>query len=98
MLVKWSTGDVPGGPAAKTGLLPIQEPRFDPWSGNFPGGSDSKESACNAGDPGSISGWGRFPWRRERLPTLGFLPGEFHGQRSLVGCSPWGRKELDTTE
>ena len=27
-----------------------------------------------------------------------FLPGEFHGQRSLVGYSPWGRKELDTTE
>ena len=27
-----------------------------------------------------------------------FLPGEFHGQRSLLGYSPWGRKELDTTE
>ena len=27
----------------------------------FPGGSDSKESACNAGDPGSIPGWGRYP-------------------------------------
>ena len=27
-----------------------------------------------------------------------FLPGESHGQRSLVGCGPWGRKELDTTE
>ena len=30
--------------------------------------------------------------------TLVFLPGEFHGQRSLVGYSPWGREELDTTE
>ena len=32
------------------------------------------------------------------LPTLVFLPGEFHGQRSLVSYSPWGRKELDRTE
>ena len=31
-------------------------------------------------------------------PTPVFLPGEAHGQRSLVGCSPWGREELDTTE
>ena len=31
-------------------------------------------------------------------PTPVFLPGEFHGQRSLVGCSPWGLEELDTTE
>ena len=33
------------------------------------------------------------PWRREWLPTPVFLPGEFHGQRSLVGYSPWGHKE-----
>ena len=31
------------------------------------------------------------PWRRERQPTLVFLPGELHGQRRLVGSSPWGR-------
>ena len=36
-------------------------------------------------------------WRRERLPTAVFLPGEPHGQRSLVGQSPQGHKELDTT-
>ena len=36
-------------------------------------------------------GW-EDPWRRERLPTPVFLPGEFHGQRSLVGNSPWGRR------
>ena len=41
---------------------------------------------------------GKIPWRRERQPTLVFLPGEFHGQRSLVGYSPWGRKESDTAE
>ena len=49
-------------------------------------------------DTGSISGSGRFPWRRAWLSTLVFLTGEFHGQRSLVGYSPWGHKELDTTE
>ena len=47
--------------------------------------SDGKESACNAGDPGSIPGSGRSPWRREWLTTPVVLPGEFHGQRSLVG-------------
>ena len=41
---------------------------------------------------------GRIPWRREWLPTLVFLPGEFHGQRSLTGYSPWDHKELDMTE
>ena len=38
------------------------------------------------------------PLEREWQPTLVFLPGEFHGQRSLAGYSPWGHKELDTTE
>ena len=37
-------------------------------------------------------------WRREWLPTPVFLPGKSHKWRSLVGCSPWGRKVLDTTE
>ena len=94
----------------------------------FPHSSVGKESACNAGDPGSIRGSGRsagegigyplqyswaslvaqlvknlpamretwvrkIPWRRERLPTPVFWPGEFHGL-----YSPWGHKELDTTE
>ena len=41
---------------------------------------------------------GKIPWRREQQPTLVFLLGEFHGQKSLVYCSPWGREESDTTE
>ena len=41
---------------------------------------------------------GKIPWRRERLPAPVFLPGEFHGQRSLVSYSLWGLKELDMTE
>ena len=100
------------------------------WS--VPDSSVGKESACNAGDPGSILGSGRstgegigypfqyswaspvaqlvkslsatcrpgfnlwagkIPWRRERLPTPIFWPGEFHGL-----YSPWGHKESDTTE
>ena len=65
----------------------------------FPGGSDGKKSSCNAEDPGSIDPWvGKIPWRREWQPTPVFLPGEFHGHRSLVGYSPWGCKELDMTE
>ena len=36
----------------------------------FPGSSDGEESACSAGDLDLIPGWGRFPWRREWLPTL----------------------------
>jgi len=45
------------------------------------------------GDLGSIPGLRRFPWRRERLPTPVFWPGEFHGLHS-----PWGREESDMTE
>ena len=37
-------------------------------------------------------------WRREWQSTPGFLPGEFHGQRSLVGYSPWGHTESDMTD
>ena len=40
----------------------------------------------------------KIPWRREQLPTPVFLPRESQGQRSLVGYSPWGCKESDTTE
>ena len=40
----------------------------------------------------------RHTRRRQWHPTPVLLPGKFHGRRSLVGCSPWDRKELDTTE
>ena len=49
----------------------------------FPGGSEVKASACNAGDLGV----GKIPWRRKWHPTLVFLPGESHGWRSLAGYS-----------
>ena len=41
---------------------------------------------------------GKIPWRREWLSIPVFLPGESHGQRSLVGCRLWDRTESDTTE
>ena len=41
---------------------------------------------------------GKIPWRREWQPIPVFLPGEFHGKRSLEGYNPWGHKELDMTE
>ena len=43
-------------------------------------------------------GVGKIPWRRKWQPTPIFLPGEFQGQRSLAGYSPWGCKELGSTE
>ena len=64
----------------------------------FPGGSDSKESTYQSRGLGFDPWVGKIPWRREWLPIPVFLPGESHGQRSLVGYSPRGRKELDTTE
>ena len=68
------------------------------FSYSFPCGSVGKEYACNVGDQGSISGSERSPGERKWQSTPVFLPGEFHGQRSLVGYNPWGLKELDTTE
>ena len=64
----------------------------------FPGGSDGKYSACNAGGPRFDPGVRKIPWRREWLPTPLLLPGDFHGQRRLSGYKPQSHKELDTTE
>ena len=64
----------------------------------FPGGSDSKESTCQCQSLGFDPWFSRIPRRRKWLPTPVALPGKSHGQRSLVGHSPWGCKESDTTE
>ena len=91
---------------------PIKEASSNMWGGQgwwyicfgiwylkgFPGGSEVKESAWNVGDPGSIPGSGRSPAEGNGQPTPVLLPRKFHGWRSLVGYSPWGRKESDTTE
>ena len=67
----------------------------------FPSGASGKESACQCRrhkrrrfDP-----WVRkILWSKKWQPTSVFLPGKFHGQRSLVGYSPWGCNKLDMTE
>ena len=56
-------------------------------------GSDGEEICLQCRRPGICPLVGKMPWRRERLPTAVFWPGEFHGL-----YSPWGRKEVDTTE
>ena len=68
-------------------ILPPHHLSGLPWS------SVGKESACNTGEPSLISGLGRPPGERIRLPTPVFWPREFHGLHS-----PQGHKELDTTE
>ena len=67
----------------------------------MPGGASGKEPACQyrSHKRRGFDPWvGKIPWRRTRQPTPVFLPGESHGLRSLVGCSPRGHKESDTTE
>ena len=63
----------------------------------FPDGSDCKESASNAGDPGSIPGLGRFPEEGNGYPLQSSCL-KNSMERSLGGCSSWGRKESDTIE
>ena len=70
--------------------------------GGFPSGSAVKQSAFNAGAAEDTSSkkipFGKIPWRRAWPPTPVFLPRESHGQKSLVGYSPWGCGESDKTE
>ena len=91
----------------------MQETWFESWVGKTPwrrdslstpvflgfrGGSDGKESACNAGDLGSIPELGRSPGQRHGNLLQCSCLANPHGQRRLVGCSPWGRSESDTTK
>ena len=67
----------------------------------FPGGTSVKESACQCRRHKRFrfNSWVRkIPWRRAWQCTSVFLPGESHGQRSLVGYTSQGHKELDMTE
>ena len=64
----------------------------------FPGGSDGKSVCLQCGRPRFDSWVRKIPWRKKWQPTPVLLPGKFHGWRNLIGYSPWGRKELDTTE
>ena len=77
------------------------------WTGlkrlvtGLPRWRSGKESACQCRrhKRRGFNPWVRMlPWRRKWQPTPVFLPGKFHGQRSLGGYSPWGRKESDATD
>ena len=64
----------------------------------FPSGFDHKEASCNAGDLGSIPGLGRCPEGGLGNSLQYSCLENPHGQKSLAGSSPWGRKESDMTE
>ena len=64
----------------------------------FPGGSEGKESAYGAEDPGSIPGLVRSPGKENDNPLQYSYLENSMGKRSLAGYSPWGCKELDMTE
>ena len=64
----------------------------------FPDGSEGKASCLQCGRPGFDPWVGKILWRRKWQPTPVLLPGKSHGQRSMVGYSPRGCKESDTTE
>ena len=78
---------------------PIKQQYFR--DGGFPGGACGKEPTCQRRRLKRLefNPWvEKIPGRRAWQPTPVFLPGKPHGQRSLVGYSPWGCKELDMTE
>jgi hypothetical protein len=63
-----------------------------------PGGPDGKQSACHAGKLGVIPGLGKFPGEGNGNPLQNSCLENPHGQRSLVGFSPWVGKEADMTD
>ena len=68
--------------------------------GVLPRWLSGKESTCQCRRHRRLKFYpwvGKMPWRRAWQPTSVFLPGKSHGQRSLAGYSPWGRKEMDMT-
>ena len=67
-------------------------------SGDFPSVSDGKSVCLQCGRPGFDPWVAKIPWRRKWQPTPVPLPGKPHGRSSLIGYSPWGRKESDMTE
>ena len=66
--------------------------RLVPYSLGFPGRSAGKKSACNAGDPRSVPGSERYPGEGIGYPLQYSGLENPHGQGSLVGYSPWGRR------
>jgi len=76
-------------------------PWMDRRQGRLPRYCNGKESTCQCRrhKRHRFNSWvKKIPWSRKWQPAPVFLPGKFHGQRSLAGYSPWGCKESDTTE
>ena len=111
--ILWIKMVFPDSSARNESTCNVADPWFDswvkkfPWSRDrlptpvflgFPGDSEGKESACNAGDLGSILGWGRSLGGGHDNSLQYSCPENPHGQRSLVGCSPWGLKESLATK
>ena len=80
------------GPIFTLAFVPSQSHHQESWW------LSSKEPFCQCRRHGFSSWVGKISWIKKWQPTPVFLPGKSHGQRSLVGNSPWGRKELDMTE
>ena len=89
-----------GGQQAGSSDCRTQTPRSVPVGlpEGFASGSDGKESACDAGDLGSIPGLGRPPEGGHGSPLQYSCLENPHGQRSLVSYRPWGHKESEATE
>ena len=68
------------------------------WCAAIHGVTESRTRLSNWTELNSLDGFPSLHRRRRWHPTPGLLPGKSHGRRSLVGCSPWGRCESDTTE
>ena len=68
------------------------------WVYIYTGGSVVKKIYLQCRRHRRLGFSGKIPWSRKWQPTPVFLPAEFHGQRSLAVCSPWGCKELDPIE
>ena len=81
-----------------SGRSPEEKIGYTPVFLDFPGGLDSKDSTCKLGDLGLISGLGRSPGGGHGSPLQYSCLESPHGQRSLVGYSPWGHKGSDRTE
>ena len=97
-------GIEPGSPALQTDTLPSEPPGLltTTTAAKIIKTDYTKywqESVClQCRRPGFNFRVGKIPWRRKWQSTPALLPGKSHGQRSLIGYSPQGRKESDTTE
>ena len=86
-VIKW-------GQVHSAKLEHFQKPHFQ-----FSGASGKATSQLRRCKRGRFNPWiGKIPWSRNSQPTPVFWPGKFHGQRSLVGYSPWGHNESDTQQ